>query len=178
MPTIPLELNELRKGMPGVTPIVGAALAEAAAVCLQEMEHSSGIEMKVGGLEQAVQILWPEVDEQAFRAWRDEETATEYGACGIGVMLIKTFTDFTVIEQARKGTGFDYWLGHQEDEAVGVFEQKGRLEISGIRRGTEQEVKRRVREKIQQTNPSDFQGLPAYVSVVEFGTPRAEVVKK
>ena len=134
--------------------------------------------MAVGGFDQTVQVYWPEPTEQTLRAWRDEQTATEYGACGVAVLLVKTFTDYTVIEQSRQGTGFDYWLGYGDDENELLYEVRGRLEVSGIRKGAVQEVNKRVREKRLQTNPSDQLGLPAYIAVVEFGTPRAEVVQK
>lgn len=173
----PLDLNELCNGMPGITPEIGATLAQAAGVCFQD-QHVLGVEMQVGGLKQTVQVYWPESGEQARRAWNDEQVATEHGACGVAVLLVKTFTQYTVIERSRKGTGFDYWLGDQQQEETLPFDQKARLEVSGIRKGTEQQVKSRVQTKLKQTSPSDGLKLPAYVAVVEFGKPCAEVVQK
>jgi len=173
-----LDLNKLCNGMPGITPEIGATLAQAASVCFGDQQHSLGVEMVVGGLRQTVQVYWPEPTEQAFRAWNDEQVTTEHGACGVAVLLIKSFTEYTVIERSRKGTGFDYWLGYQEEDAVLPFDKKARLEVSGIRKGTEQQVRSRVQTKLKQTNPSDGRGLPAYIAVVEFGTPRTEVVQK
>ena len=51
------------------------------------------------------------------------------------------------------------------------------LEISGIREGNDQQVKARVQQKLKQTDRSDG-ALPAYVIVVEFGEPLAEVQEK
>jgi hypothetical protein len=42
-------------------------------------------------------------------------------------------TDYTIVERACKGTGFDYWLGDEDDD---LFQWKARLEISGILKGT------------------------------------------
>ncbi len=56
-----------------------------------------------------------------------------------------------------------------------LFQNKARLEISGIRHGNQNSVKTRVREKLKQTEISDETELPAYVVVVEFGLPVAEV---
>jgi hypothetical protein len=53
-----------------------------------------------------------------------------------------------------------------------------RLEISGINSGSNNDVDRRVRQKLTQTDRSDSLGLPAYVVVVEFGKPCSQVVKK
>lgn len=55
------------------------------------------------------------------------------------------------------------------------FQNKARLEVSGIRNGDQKIIKARVREKLTQTEVSDKTRLPAYVVVVEFGRPVAEV---
>jgi len=173
-----LDLNELCNGMPGITSEIGATLVQAAGVCFRDQQHSFGVKMTVGGLGQTVKAYWPNPTTQALRAWNDEQVTTEHGACGVAVLLIKTFTQYTVVERSRKGTGFDYWLGRQEDDMVPPFENKARLEVSGIRKGTVTQVKQRVQTKLKQTTPTDGGGLHAYIVVVEFGTPQAEVVQK
>lgn len=90
-------------------------------------------------------------------------------------MLIEKETGYKVIERSRRCTGFDYWLGDETDE---LLQHKGRLEVSGIRRGENRDVQARVRQKLKQTDRSDDLKLPAYVIVVEFGEPLAEVRKK
>jgi len=55
------------------------------------------------------------------------------------------------------------------------FENKARLEVSGIRNGDQKVVTARVRAKLMQTEVSDETRLPAYIVVVEFGHPVAEV---
>lgn len=92
---------------------------------------------------------------------------------GIAVLLAQKEIGYTVIERSRIGTGFDYWLGKESN----LFQKKARLEISGILRGSNSDVKARIRQKLKQTNRSDGV-LPAYVIVVEFGHPLAEVQKK
>ncbi len=62
-----------------------------------------------------------------------------------------------------------------QDESLIV---RVRMEVSGILNGDDGLVMKRVREKIRQTDPSDYLGLPAYVIVVEFGRPLAEVREK
>ena len=52
-----------------------------------------------------------------------------------------------------------------------------RLEVSGIRKGDERTIKTRVRQKLKQVAKSDG-SLPAYIVVVEFGTPISEVAEK
>lgn len=109
------------------------------------------------------------------RCWNDLEFTTEQGAYGVALLIIRAVTDFTVIERSRKGTGFDYWLGYEEDELS--FSTKARLEVSGIRSGDTQSVKKRVKRKLNQTNISDG-SLPALIVVVEFGTPLSQVKRK
>ncbi|MFN6464941.1 MAG: hypothetical protein RMZ41_024410 [Nostoc sp. DedVER02] len=49
-------------------------------------------------------------------------------------MLIRQLTEFTVIERSRKGTGFDYWLGSEEETGELPFQNKVRLQVPGIRK--------------------------------------------
>lgn len=97
------------------------------------------------------------------------------GAYGIAFLLIRDLTGLGVIERSRKGTGFDYWLGHAGDDLP--FQNKARLEVSGIRQGDAARQAARMSRKTKQTERSDGV-LPAYVIVVEFGTPTALVVRR
>ena len=55
---------------------------------------------------------------------------------------------------------------------------RGRMYVSGILQRNDSEIRARTREKLGQTDQSDSSALPAYVIVVEFGRPLAEVTKK
>ena len=86
-----------------------------------------------------------------------------------------------MIERSVKGTGIDYWLGHEAEGPP--FQHKARLEISGILSvegsysDVEKAVSKRVRDKLKQTADSSSGSLPAYVIVVEFGSPLGQVQK-
>jgi hypothetical protein len=167
-----LMLTRLAEGLPSVTPEFGAALAQAAAVCLEQNKHALGVRRSVVGTFSAMfEVYWPSATDQARRCWNDPNVATEHAAYGVAFLLILDLTGYTVIERSRTGTGFDYWLGNGND----LFQKKARLEVSGILRGTQQ-IERRVRLKKQQTTRSEGR-LPAFVIVVEFGAPTARVVK-
>jgi hypothetical protein len=169
-----LKLDRLREGMPSIPPEFGACLAQAASVCLEEQGHSIGVEFKVtGDFEENYKLHWEEPTDQIRRCWNDHEVATEHGAYGMAFLLVRKLTEFTVIERSRKGTGFDYWLGTEEQ----LFKNKARLEVSGIRRGDERAIKARVKKKINQTKPSDG-SLPAFIIIVEFSKPVSAMVKK
>ncbi|MDQ6695042.1 MAG: hypothetical protein M3014_11595 [Chloroflexota bacterium] len=101
---------------------------------------------------------------------------SQFGACGVAALLMLELTDYTVIERAPQGSGVDYYLAYRDTELP--FERAARLEVSGIGSGSIAEVRKRVNEKTKQTYPSDQGGLPAYIVVVEFGQPMAQVVTK
>jgi hypothetical protein len=92
----------------------------------------------------------------------------------VAILLIRALTGYTVIERSRKGTGFDWWLGAEDN----LFQGKARLEVSGILRGTTRRIDSRIKARMGQTRQSDQLALMAYVVVVEFGTPRAKVVQR
>lgn len=82
-------------------------------------------------------------------------------------------TEYQVIEQSVIGTGFDFWLGfkeHHENYDPDNF-LNGRLELSGINKGSQSKISQRVKEKLRQLKVSDYLQIPAYVVVTEFGTP-------
>jgi hypothetical protein len=173
-----LALTELNQGYPGLTPAYGAALAEAAAVCLNSQGHRSGTTLTISGdVTAQVELQWPGITDQMLRCWHDEEYTTEQGAYGIACLLIHQLTPYTIIERSIKGTGFDYWLGDAPDQPGLPFQQKIRLEVSGIRKGIPSRIRARVERKKAQTQRSDGL-LPAYVIVVEFSHPLSIVVQR
>jgi hypothetical protein len=171
-----LVISELEKGMPGIPPECGKYLAQAASICLEDQEHTSGVELDVDGdFSEGFRLIWNATTDQMHRFWADPEVATEQGAYGIAALLISHFTGLTICERSRKGTGIDFWLGSDGDF---LFQKKARLEVSGIRRGGEAEIRARLRQKKEQTRRSNGTALPAYVIIVEFGEPLSTVVKR
>ena len=65
-------------------------------------------------------------------------------------------------------------MGKKDDP---LFQETARLEVSGILNDRE-EIQKRKKQKLQQTSQSDSSALPAYVSIVEFGTPAIDFDKK
>jgi hypothetical protein len=172
-----VDLDKLEEGMPGISPKVGAFLAEAATVCFTAENHSSGVIMHVDGdFNRQCRVVWNSIpDEQVLRSWGDAEVATEHGAYATAALMISELTSYTVFERSRKGTGFDYWLAPRGTEQP-LFQEKARLEVSGIRKGDTSKITARTTEKLGQTERS--RGLPVVVAVVEFSAPRSRVLNR
>lgn len=159
--------------MPGISPIEGANLYENCVVAMHQCGHPEQVRFPVEGLVPTVYTLqWEDVyDGQLARTYTDEQSVTERAAVGISALLSLRQTNYTIIERSRKGTGFDYMLGDKDDE---LFLPKARLEVSGIMSENDSNtIAARYRKKSQQTSKSDATQLPAYVSIVEFATPKA-----
>ena len=170
-----LDLRELAAGnIPAITAALGAALAEAGGVCLESQGHNPGVTLTVRGYQEGRYALtWAPVSAQArSRAYNEQERATEMGAEGIAVLVVKAATGYEVIRRSRRGDGFDYWLGERGPRE---FIAQAGLEVSGIRAGSEGQLRARLREKRQQVAQGGRQQWATYVIVVEFSRPRAEV---
>jgi len=130
-----LTLSSLEQGLPGLGPTWGKFLSEASRCCLEVHDHPNGVQLRVNGIsDTALELRWKdEVTDQIRASWNDHQEMTEYGACGIAILLILKLTGFTVIRRARKGEGVDYWLGHKDSELP--FQDAARLEVSGILSG-------------------------------------------
>lgn len=175
----PIALSALSEGMPGLTPASGQVLAEAAAVCLEDQNHQRGVSLSNAGLTPGnLQVDWPPVDDQQRRSHADMQEATERGACGVAILVVKEATGLVVVERSKKGTGFDYWVGDKDTDSDGLpFEGLSRLEVSGILAGNKKQIDARMKQKKAQIKPTD-KVAPGYVAVIEFGTPLACVELK
>lgn len=181
-PIATLHLKDLcqnKPERPGWSLTFGATCAEAAAICLDDQGHNHSIEIQIDGIQSsAIELQWDVIDDTVRRFNADQEVATEYGAYGIAALIMPCLTNLTIIERSvkGKGLGFDFWLGSIDDAST-LFQRKARLEVSGIRKGSEAIMQSRVNMKLRQISPSDSVA-PGYVAVVEFGTPKAQIVEK
>jgi hypothetical protein len=154
-------------------------LAEAADVCLERHQHGCGRPMAVSGTyESIVRLQWTQLmTEKMRRGWNDLDVAVENDAYGIAILLVRQLAGFTTIERSCKGTGFDWWLG-KDDDAEELFQKRARLEVSGLFQGSLGQINQRVQEKIEQTKQSDMARLPAFIIIIEFGSPTARMVQR
>jgi hypothetical protein len=175
---ISIELDSLSNGRIGLTPNFGGCLSEAASICISSTNHqSSPVSMNVqGDFNYIVDLGWEKVTNQTQRTWNDEEVTTEHAAYGIAALLVEEH-GLEVVERSRKGTGFDYWLGERGNQDI-LFQNKARLEVSGIRNGTQTDIDLRTKKKERQTKVSDNLTIPAIIAVVEFSNPTAKLVSR
>lgn len=181
---------------PGTSPVYGAALAEACSVCLERCNHVSGVRLSVTGLGDGdYRLFWDAVTRQMFRTWNDPDEAVEHGAACLAEFIVKEEIGHMVLSRSYKGTGFDYLLGDRNVDEVSSAERaatfewaevlrddslvvRARLEVSGIMRGTDVQVRGRVSRKLEQMSVSDGWGVPGYAVVVEFGRPLAVIAER
>jgi hypothetical protein len=165
-----LDLSSLTRGQPpGVTPAFGLMALEAGSVIFEHNGHRSGLIMEVRSPRRTkFCVKWPPLHPHAKAAHNDLPEAAHYGAYGVAFLLTAKLTAFTVIERSYKGTGFDYWLGSGD---AFPFQKAARLEVSGIVNDPGR-LRSRTTAKKKQTDRSAGT-LPAYVAVVEFGTPQS-----
>lgn len=174
--TLDLASLSQEPGMPGLTCSAGAYLAEAAAVCFDHCGHHGEFDLSVeGDVRLSCRMCRPTVEPRTRRTHADLQEATEHGACAVAILLTREIGEGQVLERSAKGTGFDYWIGH--DGSV-PFRLRARLEVSGILRGAMSEVDERLKAKCRQTEQSDTMRLDALVIVVEFSRPLAKVAKR
>lgn len=170
-----LDLNALAPGY-------ATAMLEAAVVCLDDQAHQSGQELPVTlndrGDKNAIQLHWNlEITANIRKSYQEPSRTTDYGAMCIAVLLSTLLVkNCNAVEPTVGNNGFDFYLCDEEDEYNFYL---ARLEVSGIRKESKTNtVEKRVSIKKQQTRRSDNSGLPAYICVTEFGTPKASYVKK
>src|SRR5438128_23 len=92
-------LDDLVHGFPHIPSEGGALMAQAAAVCLDHQAHTSDVRLVVDGAFSATfSLAWSEgITEPKRRFWSDLEEATEQGAYGVAILLIRALTGYTVI---------------------------------------------------------------------------------
>jgi hypothetical protein len=157
-------------------------LKEACVWCLLNCDHENGvpIECIICDENNCLSIQWNEnIDIEGIRKAYNLDDAVEFGAEAIALLLIREKTEYTTIERAVRGTGIDYWLGNKNENSKNLFSMRdARLEISGILKESKSNtVKNRIKTKLKQIQPSNHT-FPVFISIIEFGNPKAETVRK
>jgi hypothetical protein len=175
-----LVIDELKKGLPGLTKVWGGLLCEASSYCLECNNHQDGIKILITGLiNESCKLRWSKVSSsQVINSWNDHDELVEYGATGIAILEIINFTEYTVMQRSRKGTAVDYWLCNKDEEIL--FQQSARMEVAGILHGKKGDIDQRLRGKIKRLSKPKLEGssLPVFIIIVEFSHPTTKMVKQ
>src|SRR5262245_37843001 len=117
--------------MTALTPARGAMMAECAAVVFEDRTHHSGVLLNIAGIsDQAISIEWDAVTDTQRRCYNDLDEATEHGAYGVAILIVREITGKKALLRSKKGPGFDYWIGDTDDDEL-IFSNMARLEASG-----------------------------------------------
>lgn len=173
-----LDLLKIKEGLPGMHPDLCSHYYSACMTTLHRSGHQDGVQMELKGDRKAnISLRWDDYfDDMIDRSWKEINYCTDHAAVCISCLLAVNETEYTVVERSRKGDGFDYWLGHKSDI---LFKRAARMEISGIlSESATNTIERRLNIKMRQTEQSDSTGLSAYISIIEFGKPKAVFKKK
>ena len=156
-----------------------AALAEAAAVCLESQNHQSGVSLQIkGDYTDTIGLVWEPIDLKTRQSWQNLSESVEEAAYGLAIITIWEITPYKVIKQGFKGSGFDYWLSKKQQTNIFPFQETARLEVSGILNGSTGQINQRLKEKLQQTKKSDNLDIPAFVIIAEFSKPIIKIKKR
>jgi len=150
--------------------------SNAAAVCFEENRFSGTASLIVDFTEQTIfQLNWECLSLQVKDMHNDLIYAAEQGAYCIAFLIIHKLTNYKIIRQAKRKTGFDYWLGDKEENLP--FTNKAILEVSGLLKGNKNQINQRMAMKEIQIKQSDGLHLPSFIVITEFSEPISKVVK-
>ena len=166
-PLAKLPIDDMDQRHPGLTPPIAGSNLEAASVCLQRHHvPPERFDLRVGEKGSTVSVDWPQPNARVEKAWANETDATEAGACALVLAAVEQAEGLVAIGRAETMTGADYYVAREGSEPDDL-EDCLRLEVSGVDRGSEASVKRRLSDKLAQAarGRSD---LPALAGVAGF----------
>lgn len=158
----------------------------AAIVALDQMGYEDNKVCEVKDYDELKLLIafeWStEINDDMRDSMNDSDLA-EDGAVGIALTLIDALTKYTVVERAIEGSGVDFLLGDKETFEAANRKDFGiptaRLEVSGmLKANPRSRFRTRINDKVKQSKESDSDGTPAYVIVVEFGTPMVNCTRR
>lgn len=163
----PLRFENLAQRHP-IDPHQLQGYANAAKVRL-EAHHTCPVRFELisNGVSVLYEVDWTPVDESLRRSYLNAEDAKRDGAYVMAMAAVEDLDGMVGVARAETGTGADYYVAPVASEPDDL-ENAVRLEVSGTD-GSRAEVRRRLREKIAQTQRGCSE-VPAIAAVVGFRT--------
>ncbi len=172
-PALPA-LDELHERHYGLTEHICRSYAEAAAVAL-DRHHSPPADFHVtadGGA--CLRALgWTVSNARARAGWNNADDTTRDGAYVIAAAAVEAEMGLYAVDRADTRTGADYYFApaHGPDLETAI-----RVEISGVDKGGEGEVKARLKRKLKQAQEGKSD-LPAAACIVGFKARRVAIAR-
>lgn len=143
------------------------AYHEAARVCLSRHHvPPTTFTVRSGRRKTDAAVSWPTPTPRIVRAWANRDGATRDAAYLCVIAAVELLDGRIAVSRAETTTGADYYIwpaGHTGAD----LEDCWRLEVSGINDGSEADVARRLREKVEQAR-AGASNLPALAGVIGF----------
>ena len=162
-----LPISNLADRHQGVTPAIAECFGEAARVCL-DRHHQPPVAFAIhdNGAATSATVSWEKADERCKAAYANETDTTEWGAYACALATTELTRGLVALRRAETKTGADYYLA-PPGTSLDDLEECMRLEVSGIDKGTPNDVEVRLLQKIAQARAGES-NLPALATVVGF----------
>ena len=162
-----LPIRDMEQRHIGLTKAIADSYVEAASVCLDRHHRPpKTFTIDADGSRSSANAVWEPPGSRTRSAWANTNDATEAGAYACVLAAAELAADLVAVGRAHTMTGADYYVA-KRDESVDDLENCLRLEISGVDRGPESAISRRLAEKRKQVD-SGRSNLPALAGVVGF----------
>jgi len=124
--TVDLDLDDLTTDIPALTESLAIYMQEAVVMCMNPHNHVPGVSCAVRDLDDklvTVRIQWKmSYSEQIRRAFGNTRNAAEKAGEAIAILTVTALTDYKVVERARIGNGFDFWISRNDDDHDYLFQ--------------------------------------------------------
>ena len=151
----------------GLTEEIANYWTQGARVCLDRHHQPPvSVVIKRERQEMVADAIWEATDERTRRAWANELDTTEAGAYALILASAELFDGLVAVSRAETETGADYYVA-PIDADPDDLEEHLRLEVSGVDRGNEAVVQRRLRDKLSQLSRGSS-NLPGVAGVIGF----------
>jgi hypothetical protein len=163
----PLPLEDMHLRHSGLTEAIARNNQEAATVCLSR-HHTPPTMFRIensGANEQAV-VDWIPPNDHVRGAWNNRNDATEMGAYACVIAGIELSRGHVAVHRADTGTGADYYVA-PPGTGKSDLERCYRLEVSGVDKGNDRDIRQRLIQKVEQARKGDS-NLPAIAGVIGF----------
>ncbi|MCE7956437.1 MAG: hypothetical protein DYH06_00635 [Acidobacteria bacterium ACB2] len=157
-----------------MTETVCRSYAEAASVAL-DRHHSPPTDFHVTAEdgEGLRELAWMPTGARARAAWNNADDATRDGAYAVAAAAVEAEMGLFAVGRADTRTGADYYYA---SSPAPDLEAALRLEVSGIDRDGESEVRARLKRKLKQAKAGKSD-LPAAACIVAFKARRIAIAR-